>query len=308
MWKLALAVALLLIHCAANDGADSPSAQSASADQQLVLRLFLIASDIQQDVQVRSVAVDQLGTFGALAVPSLKRSLSAPCMRLKAPSEEKTFFVYHVVTALGNIGPPARETIPDLVNARNINRELDGAIDMALAAIQKPATPAAPAKAPVGEKAIDDLLKDLKSDDVTVRLVAVKVLSGKIADATTAGQVAASLVPVAQDKDFDVRRLGAQAAKKVLDIADKKAPDYDKWRQGYIDGLGKMMENKDDANERIFAARALGDLAPEIDVPKVPRSLIQASKNDPDDDVKSVAANAMKKIEKTSKKSEAKVP
>jgi hypothetical protein len=289
--RILLAVAVLLVPCAAGRGADP-----VPSDGQLALAYYGIAEASTETVQARIAAIDQLGKLGPkvpVAVLALRGFLHTP-----PPDMAKNeTLMQSVVKALGSCGPAAREALPDLVKAISTYPKLSKDIEDALALIGKPAQPAQPP-----QDDVKALLKDLGDKDPIKRSKAAGALGDK-ANVLNVSTVLPPLLEAMNDPVTDVRRPAAESAKKALDVAkkaldaDKTAPpEYTKWRQGYVDGLGYMLGEKMDTNERAFAAEALGEIDPAP--ANVPTALLKAASDaEKDAKVKEAATKAIKKIQ-----------
>lgn len=133
---------------------------------------------------------------------------------------------------------------------------------------------------PAGDAQVNKLVEQLASDDAFVRLKAARSLG-------TLGPAAQSALPalekLAQDPDEDVRAVAKAAVQKIRSGAPGDA-DIAKLAGQLGDG---------DPLVRLKAAKTLGEKGPAA------QSAVQAMKKlleDPDEDVRAVAASAIKKI------------
>ncbi len=133
---------------------------------------------------------------------------------------------------------------------------------------------------PAGDAQVNKLVEQLASDDAFVRLKAARSLG-------TLGPAAQSALPalekLAQDPDEDVRAVAKAAVQKIRSGTSGDA-DVAKLAGQLADG---------DPLVRLKAAKALGEKGPAA------QSAVQAMKKllqDPDEDVRAVAASAIKKI------------
>jgi hypothetical protein len=310
--SLLIAIATLLTGCPAGLRADSLGCNTLPSVRWLVtfvspptspeekrIRDLLDIANCNPSLRVRTAALDMLGKLGAksaAAVPRLKEFLRKPPVE----KAEQAFFTLHVVQALANIGSAAQDAIPDLVKVIGIDRNLDNAIDTALNAIQN----APPAKSTTPEGEIDKQVEVLKTEKLAAKRLAAAKSLGDSAKSTDASKVLPPLLDAMRDKDdSQLRRLTAESAKKVL-LKVKAIPEasdqYKSWSKTYVEALGTMVAKDRLPDERIFAARALGEEGPTI--PHVPTTLEEASVDTTDPDIKAVASNALDKIRGTPKK------
>jgi hypothetical protein len=158
-----------------------------------------------------------------------------------------------------------------------------------------------PDPVPSTSPTVADLLGKLKDKDVATRLSAAKALVPLLKDAKEVdiAAILGGFLEAMKDQDPDLRQFAAKSTKAALDAAKTpKVKDYDDRLADYIAGLSKMLDkDKADAVERLLAAKALEALGP--DAKCALPSLRDATANDPDDDVKKVAVNAIQKISAT---------
>jgi hypothetical protein len=202
-----LAVVVFVCACAASRAADPPA--PGGIDSQL--------RDIAKSnpsVAARAAAIDMLGTRGA------QEASLAPTMRsylveiLDAPGigPEQNYILLHVVQSLGQLGPVAKEALPNLARRKGLDSTLDSAIDTAVKAILKP--PAAtqdqppkppPAPPPGPGDALITTLGDDKAD-VLSRIIAAKALTTMAKtltdDQKTKAKAAATTASGNADKDL----------------------------------------------------------------------------------------------------------
>jgi HEAT repeat protein len=275
--RLLLSVVALLV---LSDRVHPQDKGSLSSDTDNVKALLETAKN-DKNLLTRTAAVDALGKLKVKNKKDLAKELSG---LLSDTTPEKlqsdndaVVFATHVVQALGGLGPDAQDELPRIVKVKGYEASLNAAVDTAVQAIQPSL------KDDSARKGVEDLLKDLiNQKTVTARLTAAKAL-GQFADSDILKPLS---VAAATDPDSDVRLLAAESFKKVA-----ARLDFD--RKHYVDSLITMLDGSLDVTIRMMAAKKLGDLGkdaqPAID------DLTKAS-NDPDPDLKSVAANALKRI------------
>ncbi|HKI35879.1 MAG TPA: HEAT repeat domain-containing protein [Gemmataceae bacterium] len=280
-------------------------------------------------------ALAGLGWPSRAAVPDLIKLLDDPAERQGARQTLGPY--YQTIVALGRIGPPSRDAVPSLVKAKGLAATYDHAIDTALEEIllPSPGTLSAvlaalkdfdprirasaaralanfsgdaaqvlaalrdTAKDPdpevsraaketaeqVTQQEVFRLAQILKDRDVNgrwtwdenVRLLAAKTLQTYHADAAPA---LAALYDAAKDPDPDVRHVADVTAKQVTELE--------------IQRLVKLLKDKD-VNVRMLAAKALGRMGHYAAA--AGPAVTETAATDPDADVRSVARNALLKIE-----------
>ncbi len=306
-------ILVLLVSCPANRAADpdcsggtvssvstgsanadgKTSSVSAVLDGKVVLDLFFIANDRNLLLEIRTNAIDMMGELkSGVAVPVLRKLLNDPHVE----SYQRNLFVWHVVRALGKIGPSAHASLPDLAKAKGKDYCLNQSITFAETSIW-PAyaqTPAAPASSkPYAKKSVSDLLALLKDNDPCVRLSAAKALGGQTSDAD---KILPALRTAMENDDPDVRRMAAISTKKILYASKSDKATYDNWANQYVNGLASMFgKGTNDAQERLFAVKSLSELDPPASC--VPTVFLNGALNDKDGDVKSVAKNWIDRIQ-----------
>jgi HEAT repeat protein len=179
-----------------------------------------------------------------------------------------------LVTAVGRIGAPAREAIPSLV--RNVGRERD--LDRAIAAAVQEIL-----NAPDGPGNLPGLLRQLRNSDPAARLKAVKKLIALGPDGRAA---APALTDALSDPDPDVRRLAITALIAVQ--PNVRLPEA---------AITVFVTDLQDPDEgiRLRAAKELGRFGPAA--LSAVAALQAAARNDPDLDVRRVAADALFRIQ-----------
>jgi hypothetical protein len=126
---------------------DSAPAKAKAAVREL---LAIAAGTHDEPLRIRTAALDTLGLLApkqdppttSLLVSGLKGLLQTPPRN----ESERAFFVWHAVQALGRVGPPAIEALPDLVRAKGLDPVVNAAIDDAIRSVATPA--AGPATGP----------------------------------------------------------------------------------------------------------------------------------------------------------------
>lgn len=179
-----------------------------------------------------------------------------------------------LVKAVALMGSPAREAIPALVQNAGRDCDLDRTINESVTQILR----GVPASPPVAK-----LIEQLKSTASSDRLRAAKELAALGLDARDA---TASLVLTLNDPDPDVRR---QAFRALVLIRPGAAPDRAM--------LSVLVRDMTDPNEavRIAAVKGLVRAGPaaRFAVPV----LQAAARNDPDEDVRRLAADAIGRLQ-----------
>jgi hypothetical protein len=137
-----LAVAVLLCACATSRAAAPPDEGSIDSQLRNIAKTGTSAV-------ARAAAIDMLGARGA---QDTGLAITIKCYLvelLKDPGQgpERNYILLHVVQALGQLGPVAKEALPRLAEKKGLDSTLDSAIDTAVKAILKP--PAATQDQPV---------------------------------------------------------------------------------------------------------------------------------------------------------------
>jgi HEAT repeat protein len=181
--------------------------------------------------------------------------------------------------SLGAYGARAEKALPALVDLRSVVgtassvKAVDDAIDritLAMIAHDKRDTSLAELAVAIGDKEPD------------VRLRSIKYFA-TIQDSTLSRIAKAA----GDDKDEDVRHLAGKTVRKA-DLALRKAP-------ANVEHLVADLKDED-ASIRLRAAKKLGMLGDKA--ASAAPALTASAKDDKDDDVKRVAADALKRIEK----------
>ncbi len=173
---------------------------------------------------------------------------------------------------LGKLGSAAREAIPALNNALNdTDEDVRIVAARSLKMIQAAGGPS---------DQVQRLIRELQSADETVRLKAAKDL-GKLGSAAV--EAIPALQKALQDPDDDVRRVAANSIRLIQAGA------------GPSEALQKLIQqlNSPDELARLKAAKDLAKLGPAA---KDALPALQKLLQDPDEDVRRVAANAIDRI------------
>ncbi|MBY0228223.1 MAG: HEAT repeat domain-containing protein [Gemmataceae bacterium] len=253
-------------------GAERPEANG-DAEAHLAGRLVAIVHDPARahSVQARVAAARLLGEMGIGArsvVPQLALILDQPGRGFPLRLDEA------VVAALGRMGAAARPAVPALVRNAGQDRDLDRAIDEAVAAIMRSGALPVP---------VEELARKLKDADAGERLRAAKRLALMGAEAKGA---APALAAALADEDGDVRRQAVLALRAI-----GPAPHLKSILGAHVRDLGD-----DDPAIRLGAAKSLASMGL-AGKPAVP-ALEAAAKGDPDEDVRAVAAEAAARLRK----------
>jgi HEAT repeat protein len=283
--QLLLSVGILVLACIPTDGRDQGSTPPKDDDLAMIDALYKTAANEKTPLLARASAVEALGKLrikdGKAAVrqrSALQGFLNDANLKKLAFDDDAVFFTIHVVRALGNLGPRARAALPDVVKARGYEANLNAAVAVAVQALQAPGPTGGTAT-----KGVKELLADLNNRaSVTARLAAAKAL-GQFADP---GILAPLATAAATDPDPDVQFVAAGALKKVTAVVQLN-------RQQYVAALVAMLDNTNDVTVRMVAAKTLGSLGNDA-LPAV--AALTAAAGDPDPDLRSVAANALKRI------------
>ncbi len=237
-------------------------------DDRLARELARVAKDPRQSLDSRVAAARMLGQLqlrAAAAVPDLVAVLEGLRGNELEPLQEA------IVTALGQIGSPARSSLPTLARVSDRSVDLRAAVKKAASAIL-----AAP-----DDQDVIALTYQLQSGDPSIRLRAVKALM-------RLGPAAASAVPVLnrllEDTDADVRR-AAIVAIQTLEPAARPSP-------ALIQAIAKDL-NDEDPLRRFNAARQLGRIGSPASVVS---DALEARRNDPDPDVRRAVTDALNRI------------
>jgi hypothetical protein len=214
MRKPALLALLWLVLCGIGWGAAPPASGEKLADKLLVDRLLETARN-NASLRVRVTALyvlTHLEPKGAEAGKARKSGLQAFLRKTPLSDEDRVFLPY-VIIALGNLGPAARDVLPELAELKGTDRTLDNAIDKAVTAILKK-------KAAAG-RTLKEMQKDLNNALDPRKPPTedhINVLVGILQDATNAPSLrvmAAKALGVAAKGDDKIKKLALDALKKV---------------------------------------------------------------------------------------------
>jgi hypothetical protein len=126
-----------------------------SAEKTLVTRLLATAKT-HPSLSVRASALDLLAKIGTKdpdALKQLKTTLQE-LLKKRPLGEDDIVLLPYVVQAIGSLGPMARDILPDLVELRGRDRNLDSTIDTAVASLKS---------TPASRRSIKDLQGDLQA-------------------------------------------------------------------------------------------------------------------------------------------------
>lgn len=246
----------------------APAARADEADDALAKKLGAVVRDPRQPMWNRVEAANMIGKLGPLA-SAATGDLVAVVERLRGREQEP--LQEAVIDALGQIGAPARGTLPAL--ARAAHRSLD--IDLALKRARESILAAQEIP-----RDVELLAQQLLSRDASTRVRATKAL----ADLGAAARGAVPALTLAlRDTDDDVRR-GSIAALRL--IQPNQVPE------ALVRAIAVDLKNPD-ANARLIAARTLGQLG----APAAAAILeLDALRNDPDPDVRRAAVVSLNRI------------
>jgi hypothetical protein len=230
--QIVVAAAFSLIVCAGRGrGADA-----GATDLALVHRL-LDSIRNNKDLRVRAAALgalNSLSTKDGKAAKALKVGLKGFLTKPPVSDYDRAFLPY-VIKALGKMGAPARDVLPDLAELKGIDVNMDKAIDEAVSFILKPqASPAKgikdlqddlkkalePPRPPTQDYviALVDILKSPKNP-VSMRVMAAKAigLAARSGESTTQKLAAEALQKVAAEPmvDDDLKVIASNALKHI---------------------------------------------------------------------------------------------
>ncbi|MDY3551620.1 HEAT repeat domain-containing protein [Gemmata sp. JC717] len=246
----------------------APAVRADEVDDALAKKLGAVVRDPRHPLRSRVEAANMLGKLGPLA-SAATGDLVAVLERLRGREQEP--LQEAVVDALGQIGAPARSTLPALARAANRSADIDLALRRAresiLAAQEVP-------------RDVELLAQQLLSRDASSRVRAAKALADL---GVLARGAAPALTLVLRDPDDDVRR-GAIAALRLIQPNQVSEP--------LVRAIAIDLKSPD-ANARLIAARTLGTLG----APAAAAALdLDALRNDPDPDVRRAAVVALNRI------------
>lgn len=249
-------------------GLHAPAARADEIDDRLARQLSGVVRDPRLSVGQRVAAARTLGKLGpraAAAVPDLVIVLERVRGAVSEPVQEA------VVDALGQIGAPARGSLPTLARASARSFDMDQAIRRSTERILLASD----------DQDVDALTEQLGSRDPSVRLRAVKALGTLGPAARVAGPAVAGALG---DPDPDVRR-GAIVALRLMFPAARPT-------EAVVRAIAVDLADPD-PGFRMLAARALGRLgtAAVVATPD-----LEALRNDPDPDVRRAVADALVRV------------
>ncbi len=127
----------------------TPQANPTDAYDTVVLSLASIANEEDAPLPVRLNAIKSIGMIGTKSLYSVNRLKGLLSYAQDAPEfwgghndYARNAYAQQLVTALGQIGPPAREALPELVSTKGFDPVLIPSVELAMNAIltEKPAT------------------------------------------------------------------------------------------------------------------------------------------------------------------------
>jgi HEAT repeat protein len=286
MYKLAQTFVVLLVLAYVPARAQPKEAPpETEADLALIEALAKVGAGDKNSPLARRSAVEALGKLTVRDPKLLDRKRSvlqdflceANLARLEQ-DDDMVVLVVHVVKALAIMGPAARAALPDIARARGYEASLNAAVDVAIQKIE------GQDQHPASAKGIKDLLADLASPtSAPTRLAAAKAL-GLFADPSVLGPLSTA---AAMDPDPDVQRVAGGSLARVTAILQLD-------RKAYVEGLTALLDKGNDVTVRMIAAKKLGSLGQDA-LPAV--TALTDAAGDADPDLKSVAANALKRIQ-----------
>lgn len=258
--KPLLSISLLLLLSSPSPGDET--------DEKVSRQLVEVIQDVRATPFARIEAAKTLAKMGARASAAAE-GLTAMLKKLRG--DEFSDLHEAVLVALGEIGPPARNAIPEMVRSSGQNIDLDRAVKQSVNRIL------------TGPERLDIalLISRLNDRDPAVRLQSVKSLS--LAGADAAGAVPALTISLG-DPDADVRRAAVSA---IREISPQTRPTDAVYKVHILD------LQDPDPGIRLRAAKTLGDFGPKAAIALLP---LQQLLNDTDRDVRRVALDAINRI------------
>jgi HEAT repeat protein len=212
-------------------------------------------------------ALGQLGPSAPLVVPELMRILDDVHRPYPLILDEA------LVEALGKRGGEARPAVAVLVRNMGRDRDLDRLITRTVSSILS---------APIGREDIGTLLAESRHPEPSIRLRAIKGLAEMGPAAATAGP---ALLPALDDPDPDVRRMAFHALGQI----DPSVLTSDVLLGVYLRDL-----QSPDESIRLRAVKAMSRLGPAA--PRALPALQAAAQQDPDPDVRRLAAETLQRL------------
>ena len=214
--------------------------------------------------EVMPAALDAVAARGAVMVERISQRLADPETRI------------HAVRVLARMGPEAKDAVPELVAAlADSEPELGGEINFALGAIGPDAKEAVPA--------LQALVND---ENDSLRYSAVFALGEIGPNAKPAGRALIANLRAHKEGDPFLTLASAWALSRIY-------PDSPNAAKTLVPILVTGLKHER-PNVRMETARALGDIGKEA---KSATDALREALDDPDDQVRSAAAEALDKIE-----------
>jgi HEAT repeat protein len=244
------------------------SAPADEGDDELARKLAAVVRDPKQQVSARVEAARMIGLMGPrapAAVPDLIRVLERLQGAELEPVQEA------IISALGQIGAPAKQALPTMARAAARSVDIEQAARRSTALIL----------AASDSQDVDALMRQLQDRDSSFRLRAVKAL-GNLGPA--AKIAVPNLLTALQDTDADVRRAAVNALRMIVPDAPPST--------AIVKAIAVDLQDPDPL-VRAATARALGRMG---------RAAISAAiqlemlLSDPDPDVRKAASDALSRI------------
>jgi HEAT repeat protein len=248
--------------------------RAAEPDEKLQRDLLAILQDRKAKPEIRSTAIralSALGWSGRSALDDLVKLLDDPEERKLARATVGPWDTmgpyYYAIQLIGDMGPAAKTAVPSLVRAKGVVPGFDQTIDDALRNIlQLPD--------------VAGWVVNLHSADPSVRLMAAKALGNVPAEFAILYPLLIQSTNEKFEPDADVRKVARESAENVA--------------QAEVTRLGRTLLFDRDANARLLAAKALGNMGRLASGAE--EALKVAANKDPDADVRAVAKSALAKV------------
>jgi HEAT repeat protein len=258
--KPLLSITLLLLISSASHGDET--------DDKIARQLVGVIQETRASLFARIEAAKTLAKMGPRASAAAE-GLTALLKKFRG--EELADLHEAVLRALGEIGPPARGSIPEMVRSSGRNIDLDRAVTQSVNRIL------------TGPERLDValLISRLNDRDAAVRLQSAKSLTSLGGNATPA---IPALTNALGDPDADVRRATVRALRAI-------APDFRPTEALYRVYIQDLQDP--DPGTRLRAAKTLGDFGTRAGIALGP---LQELLRDPDRDVRRGVFEALNKI------------